>query len=225
MDPILLGPERNTGRPSIAPSTMTVVAVAGPELQHATCGMQDLDAEGISRVPNVLLHPFEEGFDFPEVVLGTHPSPPDDPDSRLSDAEILRAALDEGDDVFESSQCPGVASRNRPTLRAVVLPAAPATHVVGAYSRCSFASHRYTMCRSVVKLNSVVSNETSGLTAVPVNGASDHSDCGTVNDGVSFNTGFLRIALIDCVCSSENLWSRDSRSLTSMRMDSSTAWN
>jgi hypothetical protein len=27
------------------------------------------------------------------------------------------------------------------------------------------------------------------------------------------------------VCSSENLWSRDSRSLTSMRMDSSTAWN
>ena len=108
-----------------------VVAVAGPELQHATCGMQNFDAEGIPRVANVLLHPFEEGLDLTEVVLGTHSSSPDDADGGLSDVEILRAAFDQVDDVFECSQCPGVASGNRADAYARSFCfAARATHLV-----------------------------------------------------------------------------------------------
>ncbi len=76
-----------------------VVAVAGLEVEHPPGRMEDLDPEGVFRIPHVALHPPEQRIDLTQIVLGGHAALHQDVDGLLAHVEVARAIADETSDV------------------------------------------------------------------------------------------------------------------------------
>ena len=95
-----------------------VVAVAGPQLEHPTRRVQDLDVERIFRVAHVALHPAEERVDFADVVLGRDAAGQQDVDRLLAHVEVARALADESSDVCGGLPRAGEAAGDAPPLDA-----------------------------------------------------------------------------------------------------------
>ena len=80
-----------------------VVAIAGPEREHPAGRVQYLDPIGIPGVPHVPLHPFEQGLDLAQVVLGPDTARKQNVDGVLPDVEILGALPNQSPDVLRSA--------------------------------------------------------------------------------------------------------------------------
>lgn len=76
-----------------------VIAIAGLQFEHAPCGMQHFDAEGILGVSNVALDPAEQRIDLTNVILSGHSALDQDVDRFLPHVEIGGAVANQAPDV------------------------------------------------------------------------------------------------------------------------------
>jgi hypothetical protein len=89
-----------------------VVAIAGAQLQNPSRGVQDLQPEWIFCVPYVPLHPFEEGLNFAQIILGGYPSLKENIDCLLPDVKILYTLANERLHVLEGFARAQISFRN-----------------------------------------------------------------------------------------------------------------
>src|SRR6185436_8553198 len=76
-----------------------VVAIAGPDLQQASRGVEQLDAEDVARIANPAPYEVQQGAGLPQSVLAPYAVAAEHLDGLLSHVEVPGALLHEpGDD-------------------------------------------------------------------------------------------------------------------------------
>jgi hypothetical protein len=89
-----------------------IVAVAGPQFQHAPGGMEQLGAQNVACIPDIPANPIEYCEDFPKPILCRNPITPEYVDGFLSDQKILGPFANQLGDHLRRCECTGGSSRD-----------------------------------------------------------------------------------------------------------------